>query len=163
MKKYIVLVFLAISVIALFSNMTYEQQTIVPELTTILENKPFEAQLSTLSFTYWGETISVEERGYFNFVEFLIRKTSHFFGYGLAATLFYGLYRKLHLRFAVLLAIATIFVIACVDELRQSFVPGRTGIFNDVLIDTSGAIFVLTVLKIIIALYKLATKNRVRI
>lgn len=159
MKKYVLFVIIAIIVIAIFSNMTYEQQTIVPELETMLADKPFEAQLSKLHFTYWGKPISVEERGYFYFVEFIVRKATHFFGYGVVAAILYGFYRKLHLNFAALFAISSIFVVACLDEWRQSFIPGRTGIFNDALIDTAGAVFVITVVKIFMYLYQ---KTRVR-
>lgn len=159
MKKYIILVGLIIIVIAIFSSQTYEQQTVVPTLKQILANKPFEEQLKVFEFTYWGRTISVEESGYYYFLEFIIRKGSHFCGYGLAALIFYVLYRKLQLRFSFLLAVVTIFIIACLDEYRQSFIPGRTGIFDDVKIDTAGAIFVIGCFKVIKRLRKNQNKG----
>ena len=33
-------------------------------------------------------------------------------------------------------------VVASLDEFHQSFLPGRTGVFRDVVLDTMGAIFV---------------------
>ena len=140
MKKYIFFVVLALFIVAIASNMSYKQQTIVPELQTLLANKPFEEQLSKIHLTYWGMPISVETRGYFYFVEFLIRKGTHFVGYGIVALLFYVLYRKLAWNLPALIAILTVFFIASLDELRQSFIPGRTGIFSDVILDTAGAI-----------------------
>ena len=110
--------------------------------------------LSKIEVEYWDKTISIETRGYFYFVEFLIRKATHFIGYGIIGVIFYKLYRKLQWRFAPLLAIATVFIIGYIDEYRQYFTPGRTGMFEDVLLDTSGAIFFISItliLQIVIA------------
>ncbi|MCT6923668.1 VanZ family protein [Metasolibacillus sp.] len=140
MKKYIFLVIVALCIVAFASNMSYKQQTIVPELRVLLADKPFEETLSLLKIPYWGTIISVESRGYFYFVEFLVRKATHFIGFGIVGTILYLFYRKLAWHFPSLLAIATIFVIASLDELRQSFLPGRTGVFSDVLLDSFGAV-----------------------
>ena len=156
MKKYIFLVVLSLLIVIIASNMSYEQQTIIPELETILANKPFEEQLSKIHLTYWDMPISVETRGYFYFVEFLIRKVTHFVGYGIVALLFYLLYRKLAWKLPALIAIITVFFIASLDEFRQTFSPGRTGIFSDVVLDTAGAICFVFLAKII-----LIFKNRV--
>ena len=156
MKKYIFLVVLALLVVVIASNMSYKQQTIIPELQTLLANKPFEEQLSKIHLTYWGMPISVETRGYFYFVEFLIRKGTHFVGYGIIGLLFYLLYRKLAWKLSSLIAMITVFFIASLDEFRQTLLPGRTGIFSDVVIDTVGAICFVFLAKII-----LTFKNRV--
>ena len=134
--------------------MSYKQQTIIPELQTLLANKPFEEQLSKIHLTYWGIPISVETRGYFYFVEFLIRKGTHFVGYGIVGLLFYVLYRKVAWKLPALIAILTVFFIASLDELRQTFIPGRTGVFSDVILDTSGAICFIFLVKIILTLKK---------
>lgn len=91
------LVIIALAVVAFASNMTYQQQTIVPALRELLQNKPFEELLSKIEVTYWGETLSVETRGYYYFLEFLIRKATHFTGYGVIALIFFFFYRKLSL------------------------------------------------------------------
>ncbi len=147
MKKYVFFVALALLIVFTASSMPYEQQTIVPELRTILEDKPLEEQLSKLEFTYWGRPISVEERGYFYFVEFLIRKGTHFIGFGLVSLLFFLFYRKLGWRFPALLAIGSTFMIASLDEYRQTLIEGRTGMFGDVVIDTVGAVFFVIIIK----------------
>ena len=156
MKKYIFFVVLALLIVIIASNMSYEQQTIIPELRTVLANKPFEEQLSKIHLTYWDRPISVETRGYFYFVEFLIRKGTHFVGYGIVGLLFYLLYRQFAWKLPALIAIMTVFFIASLDELRQTFLPGRTGIFSDVVLDTAGAICFVFLAKII-----LTFKNRV--
>ncbi|QGG50562.1 VanZ family protein [Lysinibacillus pakistanensis] len=137
MKKWLVLVvFLLVLIIS--SSMTYEQQSILPELEDILVNKPFEKQLSLLHIPYWDTVVSVEERGYFKFVEFLIRKLTHFVGFGCIALGIYFAWGKR--RFPASFAIVGTAIIAILDEFRQSFTPGRMMSGQDVLVDTVGAI-----------------------
>ncbi|MGG2110008.1 VanZ family protein [Lysinibacillus pakistanensis] len=137
MKKWLVLiVFLLVLIIS--SSMTYEQQSILPELEDILANKPFEKQLSLLHIPYWDTVVSVEERGYFKFVEFLIRKLTHFMGFGCIALGIYFAWGKR--RFPASVAIIGTAIIAILDEFRQSFTPGRMMSGQDVLVDIAGAI-----------------------
>ena len=138
MKKWLVLIAFLV-VLAISSSMTYEQQSIIPELEQVLANKPFEKQLSVLRIPYWDTVVSVEERGYFKFVEFLIRKLTHFVGFGCIALGIYFAWGQR--RFAVGVAIAGTALIAVLDEFRQSFTPGRTMNGQDVILDTAGAIF----------------------
>ena len=152
MKKYILLVFAVLCIIAFASTMSYEQQTIVPQLKTVLKNEPFKETLSKIEIIYWGKTISIETKGYIYFIEFLIRKATHFIGYGIVGLIFFTFYRKMRLNFAPFLAVGTVFVIACLDEYIQYHTPGRTGIFVDVLLDTAGAIFFISITAIILAL-----------
>ncbi|MEG0472015.1 MAG: VanZ family protein [Solibacillus sp.] len=159
MKKAIILTIAALIIVIYASNMTYQQQTIVPELRTLLKDKPLEDVLSSVEIPYWGTIISIESRGYFYFIEFLIRKATHFIGYGMLAVIFYFLFLKLKWRVPNVLAFVTIFIIACLDEYRQSRIPGRTGIFDDVLIDATGAIFFLLVVNVIMAIKRIITKK----
>ena len=90
------------------------------------------------------------------------RKVGHFTGYGiLGAFSFFGwtellaylkesqllklgrivdVPRRWHLRAAVL-AVLVVFAVACLDEFHQTFIPGRTGQFRDVILDTMGGVF----------------------
>jgi len=142
MKKWLILLLL-LGILAISSSMTYEQQSILPELEELLANKPFEAQLSVLKIPYWDTIVSVEERGYFEFVEFLIRKFTHFAGFGCIALGIYFAWGKR--RFAAGVAIVVTAVIAMLDEFRQSFTPGRTMNGQDVLVDTAGAIVFISI------------------
>lgn len=137
MKKWLILIAFLV-VLAISSSMTYEQQSIIPELEQVLANKPFEKQLSVLKIPYWDTVVSVEERGYFKFVEFLIRKLTHFVGFGCIALGIYFTWGKR--RFAAGVAIAGTALIAMLDEMRQSFTPGRMMSGQDVMLDTAGAI-----------------------
>ncbi|EAZ87272.1 VanZ family protein [Lysinibacillus fusiformis] len=137
MKKWLIFI-ICLVVLIISSSMTYEQQSILPELKDLLANKPFEKQLSVLKIPYWDTVVSVEERGYFPFVEFLIRKLTHFIGFGcIALGLYFAWGRR---RFAATIAITGTAFIAMLDEFRQSFTPGRTMSSQDVLVDTAGAI-----------------------
>ena len=76
---------------------------------------------------------------------FIVRKTAHFTEYAILGILFYLLYRQIlpqknGLRLFIL-AILSSFLYACTDEIHQLFVPGRSGQFTDVLVDTLGASF----------------------
>lgn len=160
MKKYVFFVIIALFIVFYLSSMSYQQQTIVPELKVLLRNQPFYELLSQIEVTYWGRTISVETRGYYYFVEFLIRKAFHFIGFGLIGTLMYLLFRRLNWKFAALLASIATFFIACLDEYRQTFVEGRTGVFDDVLLDTAGAITFIYSLKILLFLKDLLLRKK---
>jgi VanZ family protein len=85
-------------------------------------------------------------------IQYSIRKSGHFLGYGtlgltwLRAWLIQSLL-LLRLRpariwrgYCVAMAIACTAVVASLDELHQSFLPSRTGVPSDVVIDTLGAV-----------------------
>lgn len=163
MKKYIIFVIGVLIILFGLSSMSYEQQTIVPTLQENLEDKPFYDLLSKMEFTYWGTTISVETRGYYYFIEFLFRKGLHFVGYGCVGILFYLLYRKLNFKISVIYSILTTFIIASLDELRQTFVVGRTGVFQDVLLDTAGAITFIFIFKLgLLIVQKIKRSNKIK-
>jgi VanZ family protein len=80
-----------------------------------------------------------------------LRKSGHFFYYGMLCVLFLRawlltLARNPNLRTIVwrwrswLLGVASTFAVASGDELHQSFLPSRTGMFSDVVLDTCGGI-----------------------
>lgn len=142
MKKYILLILI---LLALFysSGQTYEEQSLIPDLKRFLPNEPLKGILSTLQVPYWGTTVSIEERGYHAFVEFLIRKGAHVFIFGaLAAAVYYAI-RKFILAFVITVGFAII------DEYHQSLTGGRTPTIHDVLLDSFGAAMVLLVIFLI--------------
>lgn len=148
MKKLVLILGSALFILFIVSSMSYQQQTIVPELRVILKDQPLYDELSKIEVEYWGRTISVETRGYFYFIEFLIRKSFHFIGFGCIGALFYLLFRKMKVKLATLLAVLVTFILASFDEYRQTFIEGRTGIFTDVLLDTAGAVTFVFLLKL---------------
>jgi VanZ family protein len=78
----------------------------------------------------------------------VLRKCGHFFGYGILGYLwlraFTGSLEASRLTCAAF-AIGCTFAVASVDEWHQSFSSARTGQFTDVLLDTSGAVLLVTI------------------
>lgn len=77
----------------------------------------------------------------------LIRKTGHFMGYGVFCLFcFRAFWIELEEMASQLsrqvrahgLAILLTFLVACADEIHQSFLPNRSGQFSDVMLDTCG-------------------------
>lgn len=75
-------------------------------------------------------------------LEYLVRKTAHFVEYACLGGVLACFWRAVLLRYgwAGLLAGITAAAVASVDETIQLSVPGRTGQFSDVLLDTAGAV-----------------------
>lgn len=115
------------------SAQTYEEQSLIPDLMRWLPNEPFKGVLSLLQIPYWGTIVSVEERGYHAFIEFLIRKGAHVVIFGALAIATYIMVRRYRLAF-----ILTV-VLAIADEFHQSLTGGRTPTVHDVLLDSIGA------------------------
>lgn len=137
MKKLIPLLLLLV-VVFLASGQTAEQQSLQDILKVWLPNKPLESFLSLFQIPYWDIAVSVEERGYYAFVEFLIRKGTHFIYFGIIALAIYIALPRFKYRKVTVVVITML--LAVVDEYRQSFTSGRTASFQDVMLDTSGAI-----------------------
>jgi len=92
----------------------------------------------------------------------LLRKLGHFCGYGTLGLLFRRAWTislrrswegpRSRLPFAAAaLAVICTFCVACLDEVHQRFLVGRTSSFYDVLLDTAGAILFNRILTIVVA------------
>ncbi len=70
-----------------------------------------------------------------------VRKTAHFAIYFILGITVVSFFREfsIPIRKLLLLSIFLAFLYACSDEIHQLFVPGRSGQFIDVLLDTCGA------------------------
>lgn len=143
MKKIIPLLFLLI-IVFISSGQTAEQQSLIPVLEKWLPGKPLESFLSVFQIPYWGILVSIEERGYYPFVEFLIRKGTHFFYFGVIALAIYAALPKFNYRILTAVILTLLFAVA--DELHQSFTSGRTASAQDIMLDTAGAITALLIL-----------------
>lgn len=86
-----------------------------------------------------------------------IRKTGHFVGYGTMGLLWLRAWWMTLPRAAfaldALLALLGTAAVASLDELHQSFLPNRTGVPSDVLLDCSGAA-VLVLLYILVRYFR---------
>lgn len=152
MKKISVLLILSLCVIFYMSNQTYEEQSIVPTLETALKDEPSKELLSGLEFNFWGTPISIETKGYHGFIEMLLRKATHFFGYGFVGVLFWLFYRRLQWKFPSLLAVFSIAIVASLDEYNQSLIPSRNGALQDVITDVLGAVTCIAIAHLLVYL-----------
>ncbi|ANU20014.1 hypothetical protein BBI15_07210 [Planococcus plakortidis] len=77
----------------------------------------------------------------FDTLHTLFRKSAHFFAYLVLGLLFAGALGKsgMGLQRALFVAFALSALYAASDEFHQLFIPGRSGEFRDVLIDSAGA------------------------
>jgi VanZ family protein len=95
----------------------------------------------------WESLFGAQPADRWEEIHHIIRKTGHFIGYGTLSLLFYRAWRLtgdiLHRRTFrienVLYALACTLVVASADEFHQTFLPGRTGRPQDVLLDMMGA------------------------
>lgn len=85
----------------------------------------------------------------------LFRKISHFCLYTfMSFTSIMILLRKAKWRlWSFLGGVLITFSIACSDELLQTFIPGRTGMFVDVLLDSTGIVFGMLLMIIVVYSY----------
>ena len=75
-----------------------------------------------------------------NINSFIVRKGAHMFLFCVLGILLFGsIYNGDNLSKSIFRALFLSFLYACSDEYHQTFVVGRTGQFDDVLIDFSGA------------------------
>jgi VanZ family protein len=139
---YIVIAFVIMGVLFYSSSQTYAQQSQIGLLHKLLASEPFKKNMMDISFVYNKETISIHNLGYFKFVEFFIRKAAHFTTYFiLGGSWFLGLRGRVKAYFL------TAFVswqaatgYAGMDEFHQMVTGGRSPLFQDVMLDSSGAL-----------------------
>ena len=100
--------------------------------------------------------------------EFVIRKSAHMFLYFVLALLTFKLIYRKDKDFdnkviikKILISLAMVFLYACTDEFHQLFIPGRSGEFRDIMVDTFGGAIGLCVMYIFtkISLRKVKAKN----
>ncbi|OAH54521.1 antibiotic resistance protein VanZ [Domibacillus aminovorans] len=130
------------AVIFHFSSQTYDQQSLVPLLRRVLPGEPFAGVLSHVQVSYWDSIISVETKGYYYFVEFLIRKFAHLFLFGCLAMALFSvmmLARPRHIWPVVLFSLMGTGIYAVLDEYHQFLTGGRTPLLKDVVLDLMGA------------------------
>ena len=144
-KSLYLLLFLLLLFLFFSSSQTYEEQSLIESLKQWLPNRPFESLLASLQIPYGHSLVSIDERGYYHFIEFLIRKGAHVVLFGLVGLTWFLLLSKLKPFVRLPLTIVLTFLCASLDEYHQSITGGRTPTFRDVLLDVAGAcLFILT-------------------
>lgn len=77
-----------------------------------------------------------------------IRKITHFTIYLILALLIHSALTLTNIKYKKLLTILICLIYAITDEYHQTFINGRTGLLSDVIIDTSGSLTYIILLKI---------------
>ncbi|GED34683.1 VanZ family protein [Brevibacillus centrosporus] len=151
-RKLIDFTLLAAILIGLFisSSTPYYKQDIRGTLSKVVDKNGLAEQMADWSVDYAGKEISVEEKGVAGFIEFFLRKATHFSVFAVLALVFYRVLRY-RLSFAVALPWSALLslLVAVLDEWHQTFTPDRTGMVGDVLLDASGSVSMLLVVTIV--------------
>lgn len=139
---YLAIAFLIMALLFWSSSQTYAEQSQIGLLEKLLHNQPLKESLGKISFDYAGANVSVAGSGYFSFVEFFIRKGAHFFTYFvMGGAFFLGIFPKMNRYWLTALfswLAATGY--AGLDEFHQMLTGGRTPLFQDVFLDSMGAL-----------------------
>ncbi|REJ08817.1 VanZ family protein [Halobacillus trueperi] len=126
-----------------FSSQPYEQQDLRPTMNFYMNLDLLKPFLSLIEFTYYGETINIENRGVDGMLEFLIRKAAHLAVFFLLmVTTFLALHHNTNWSFNRKVIVSYIITVlyACFDEYHQSLTPNRTPYVGDVVLDSVGGL-----------------------
>lgn len=160
---YLAIAFIMMLILFISSSQTYEQQSSIPFLKKLLVNQPLKKQLSGVAFMYGGSEVSISASGYFKFVEFFIRKGAHFGTYFiLGGSWFLGLNQKIKNNLFIVTIISWLSATgyAALDEAHQMLTGGRTPLFQDVMLDSVGAMTACIICLLGIAVINLPKKKK---
>ncbi|WP_134684249.1 VanZ family protein [Brevibacillus migulae] len=150
----LLLVILVIAGLYYSSAQPYQKQDIRGSIERHLGGSPLEQQMDDFSLHYAGKEISTNTVGFAGFVEFFIRKATHFVTFGCLAVFLYRLLRHVCSPATAIPWSGFIgTVVAALDEWHQTFTEGRTGMVADVLLDASGISAGLIIIAIVCAVY----------
>lgn len=99
--------------------------------------------LNWVDFHYAGRHVNLENYGMEGLLNFLFRKSAHFVLYALLAFfMFRAVYAATGRKgLGFILAMILVVTAGSLDEFQQSFNPGRSGLVEDVILDTAGGFF----------------------
>ena len=153
---YILLAFVMMGVLFYSSAQTAQEQSLEPRMNQVLKNQPLKEHFSKKPITYAGKTISIEQQGYFGYVEFLLRKSAHFISYFLLG-LFWFLGLKPKIQVGWLTAVVSWLSAtgyAGLDEFHQMLTGGRSPMIQDIVLDSVGAITAVVIMTLFLSLRK---------
>lgn len=132
------------------SSQPYEKQDLRGTIRQYLNMQLVEEKFGDISFVYGKKEISVRTAGPDGFVEFFVRKGTHFLTFAAFGFLFYRVFRyRCQTSEALGWAGFLTVLLAVADEWHQSFTPNRTAMITDVIVDTSGLLFAMILITIL--------------
>ncbi|ADV83962.1 VanZ family protein [Terriglobus saanensis SP1PR4] len=105
----------------------------------------------------WQALFGVVTNREWDHIHHHLRKTGHFLGYGAQGLAWLRAWLRTwqprfaweawreRWRWALQMALLNTMLVAALDEVHQSFLPNRTGLVSDVLLDSSGAALMLVI------------------
>lgn len=153
---YLGVAFIVMAILFYSSAQTYQEQSQISNLQHLLKNEPFLESFSKINFMYGGSEVSIASQGYFSFVEFFIRKAAHFTTYFImGGSLFLGVYPRLNtLWLTGVLSWLAATGYAGLDEFHQMVTGGRSPMFQDVMLDSVGALVAVSICILIFVIKK---------
>ncbi len=151
MKKnaifFVILLALVLAGLFFASSQSYQEQDLRGTIAKWVNLKAVAKLVGDFSFTYGKKEISINENGTAGFVEFFIRKATHFLTFSFITLLFYLVIRRWARPSAAIpwSGLLTVFL-AVLDEWHQTYTPGRTGMLTDVILDSTGVFLVMAIL-----------------
>ena len=133
MKKVlsIILVVIWMGIIFCFSNQTADDST-----------KISDGFITTIINFFVNDDLSCDEKeSLLEKYSFYVRKIAHFTLYFGLGILILNLLYQYNLKNKTLIGVIICIIYSCSDEFHQLFIPGRSGEFRDVFIDSIGSIF----------------------
>ncbi len=114
----------------------------------VYSNQPGDVSDEKSKFViYIFNVLGLNLNSYFGeMADFIVRKAAHMTEYFILFMLAYNVLKyDFNGRKKYVIALMVSFLYACSDEFHQLFIPGRAGMFKDVLIDITGAFLALIV------------------
>ncbi|MDG5786709.1 VanZ family protein [Evansella sp. AB-P1] len=138
---YIVPLVVWVGLIYFSSSQPYERQNVQPILQEF-DLEWVETVGSNVSFKYGDSIISLQYRDPAAFIEFFIRKGAHLFVFAVLGILAYRLaYILIEKRMkSAIIAWLFVTIYASIDEFSQLLHPNRSGMIEDVILDSVGGI-----------------------
>lgn len=138
--------FLIMAVLFYSSSQTYAQQSQIGTLHHVLANEPLKDVFAQFPIHYGGD-VRDASRNYFKYVEFFMRKFAHFSTY--------FIHKQLGNWFiAAFIAWQAATGYAGLDEFHQSLTGGRSPMFADVMLDSTGALTAVVLVVIVQAIWR---------
>ncbi|MBE6171705.1 MULTISPECIES: VanZ family protein [Enterococcus] len=139
---YLVFALMIMAILFYSSSQTYGQQSQLSRIDAWFPNQPFKEALSGIQFTYGESVISIDHSGYSKFIEFFLRKGAHFGTYFLlGGSLYLGVFPKMKIWWLTgVLAWLSATGYAGLDEFHQMLTGDRSPMFEDVMLDSMGAL-----------------------
>ncbi|MCR6098739.1 VanZ family protein [Salipaludibacillus agaradhaerens] len=141
LKTFVYLTLIIISIGAVF--LAINSSTVIELARANFSLDQLRTLLQQVQFTYSGQEVSLATHGVDGLLEFVLRKSAHFTLFALLGFFVFLASIKLNGRYfrSFIIAMSIVIAYAALDEYRQTFIPSRSGMVADVILDAAGGLF----------------------